>query len=253
MKKISWNHRTSTPHRSEKKGIADRAVQSVKEGTSVVLLQSGLDEKWLVDSWECYCYLRNIQDLLADGKIPYERRFGEPFKGPTIPLGAIMEHHPTSECDQSRVHETWQECLTRDISWVCCDRGENLERRYSDNGHRRIEGLGRTRYLPSRNQRKRSIDHTTVRKMHLPSSRWCSKIARKRLRIPRTHSKAETNRRERATISVDKFKANRKSLNRQHQKMTLEPGKISGRDKVTSFIVFTVNLEFNFMCPKKTK
>ena len=24
---------------------------------------------------ECYCYLRNIQDLLSDGKTPYERRF----------------------------------------------------------------------------------------------------------------------------------------------------------------------------------
>ena len=29
---------------------------------------------------ECYCCLRNVQDLLADGKTPYERRFGEPFE-----------------------------------------------------------------------------------------------------------------------------------------------------------------------------
>ena len=36
----SWNHRTSTPHRSETNGIAERAVRRVKEGTS------GLDEKW---------------------------------------------------------------------------------------------------------------------------------------------------------------------------------------------------------------
>ena len=28
---------------------------------------------------ECYTYLRNIQDLLSDGKTPSERRFGEPF------------------------------------------------------------------------------------------------------------------------------------------------------------------------------
>ena len=32
-------------------------------------LQSGLDEKWWTDSVECYCYLRNIQDLLSDGAI----------------------------------------------------------------------------------------------------------------------------------------------------------------------------------------
>ena len=29
---------------------------------------------------ECYCYLRNVQDLLADGKTRYERRFGDFFK-----------------------------------------------------------------------------------------------------------------------------------------------------------------------------
>ena len=29
---------------------------------------------------ECYCYLRNVQDLLSDGKSPNERRFGMPFK-----------------------------------------------------------------------------------------------------------------------------------------------------------------------------
>ena len=65
---LSWNHRTSTPHRTETKGIAERAVRRVKEGTSGVLLQSGLDEKWCADSMECCCYLRNIQDILGDGK-----------------------------------------------------------------------------------------------------------------------------------------------------------------------------------------
>ena len=53
----SWNHRTSTPHRSEANSIAERAVRRVKEGTSAVLLQSGLDEKWWADSMECYCLL----------------------------------------------------------------------------------------------------------------------------------------------------------------------------------------------------
>ena len=76
---LSWNHCTSTPHRSETNGIAERAVRRVKEGTSV-LLQSGLNESWWADSMECYTYLRNIPDLLFDGKTPYERRFGQPFK-----------------------------------------------------------------------------------------------------------------------------------------------------------------------------
>ena len=46
---LTWNHGTSTPHRSEKNVIAERAVLRVKEGTSAVLLQSGLDEKWWSD------------------------------------------------------------------------------------------------------------------------------------------------------------------------------------------------------------
>ena len=74
---LSWNHCTSTPHRSETNGIAERAVRRVNEGTSAVLLQSGLDEKRWADSMEWYTYLRNIQDLLSDGKTPYGRRFGE--------------------------------------------------------------------------------------------------------------------------------------------------------------------------------
>ena len=57
---LSWNHCTSTPHRSETNGIAERAVRRVKEGTSAVLLQSGLNENWWADSMECYTYLRNI-------------------------------------------------------------------------------------------------------------------------------------------------------------------------------------------------
>ena len=54
---LSWNHRTSTPHRSETHGIAERAIRRAKEATSAVLLQSGFDEKWWADSMECCCYL----------------------------------------------------------------------------------------------------------------------------------------------------------------------------------------------------
>ena len=43
---------------------------------------------------ECYCYLRNIQDLLSDGKTPHDRRFGIPFTRPVIPFGAMVEYHP---------------------------------------------------------------------------------------------------------------------------------------------------------------
>ena len=97
---LSWNHCTSTPHRSETNGIAERAVRRVKEGTYAVLLQSGLDKEWWADSMDCYCYLRNSQDFLSDGKTPHERLFGMPFDGSVIPFGAMVKYHPISAKDQ---------------------------------------------------------------------------------------------------------------------------------------------------------
>ena len=60
---------------------------------------------------EYFCYLRNVQDLLADGKTPYERRFGEPFKGPKNPFGAMVEYHTISPRDQSRLHQFGKKVL----------------------------------------------------------------------------------------------------------------------------------------------
>ena len=108
---LSWNYCTSTPHRSETNGIAERTVRRVKEGTSAALLQSGLNENWWADSLECYTYLRNVTDLLSDGKTPYERRFGQPIKGPIIPFGSLVEYHPITAKDQSRIHQLVKKVL----------------------------------------------------------------------------------------------------------------------------------------------
>ena len=104
---LSWNHCTSTPHRSDTNGIAQRAVRRVKEGTSAVLLQSGLgNERWA--STERCCYLRNSQDLLSDGKTQYERGFERPLNGPVIPFGAMVECHLVSA-----TASIWSESLAR--------------------------------------------------------------------------------------------------------------------------------------------
>ena len=60
---------------------------------------------------ECFTHQRNIQDLLSDGKTPYERRFGEPLKGPVIPFGSLVEHYPISAKDQSRIHQFGKKVL----------------------------------------------------------------------------------------------------------------------------------------------
>ena len=43
LRRLIMYHCTSTPHRSETKGTAERSVRRVKEGTSAILLQSSLD------------------------------------------------------------------------------------------------------------------------------------------------------------------------------------------------------------------
>ena len=86
-------------------------MRRVEEGTSAVLLQSGLNESWWADSMECYTYLRNVTDLLSDGKTLHERRFGQPFKGPIIPFGSLVEYHPVTAKDQSRIHQFGKKVL----------------------------------------------------------------------------------------------------------------------------------------------
>ena len=60
---------------------------------------------------ECYTYLRNVTDLISDGKTPYERRFGQPLKGPIIPFGSLVENHPITSKDQSRIHQLGKKVL----------------------------------------------------------------------------------------------------------------------------------------------
>ena len=113
---LSWNHRTSTH-------LAERAVRRIKEGTSAVVLQSGLDEKWWAGSSKCFCYLRNVQDFLADGKTPYERRFGEPFEGPVILFAAKVEYQPISARDQPRLQNLVRKFYLGYSSALCINRG----------------------------------------------------------------------------------------------------------------------------------
>ena len=100
-------------------------MRRVKEGTSAVLLQSGLGNEWWADSMERDCYLRNIQDLLSDGKRPYERRFGMPFNGPLIPFGAMVEYHPVSAKDLSRLHQFGPKVLPSIFLGMYCMREES--------------------------------------------------------------------------------------------------------------------------------
>ena len=127
---LSWNHCTSTPHRSETNGIAERAVRRVKEGTSGVLLQLGLDENWWADSMECctpICETFTDQSSLM-GKHHIERRIGATFlKDRVIPFGSLIEYYPISAKDQSRIHQFGKKVFTWIVPRIRFVRGWNLE------------------------------------------------------------------------------------------------------------------------------
>ena len=177
--KISWNHCTSTPHRSETNGIAERAVRRVKEGTPAVLLQSGLDESWWADSMECYTYLRNVTDLLSDGKTPYERRFGELFKGPVFPFGSLFEYYPISANDQPTNPSFWKDSVIWIVPWIRSVRGGNLEGWHHGCRHW-VGNEGRIRNLLKKIQCKGSNIFQRKWKIHFSSRRSTNKIYRMR-------------------------------------------------------------------------
>ena len=54
---------------------------------------------------ECYTCLRNVTDLLSDGMAPHERRFGQPIDGPIVPFSSLVNYHPITAKEQSRIHQ----------------------------------------------------------------------------------------------------------------------------------------------------
>ena len=101
-------------HHTDQKqiGLVKEQCAEWKEGTSAVLLQSGLNENWRTDSLECYSYVSNVTYLFSDGKTSYERRFGQPFNGPIIPFCSLVEYHPVTAKGQSRIHQIGKKVLS---------------------------------------------------------------------------------------------------------------------------------------------
>ena len=76
---------------------------------------------------ECYCYLRNIQDRLSDGKTLYERRFGEPF---LCDPSSYLVHWLSITLSLRKISQEstiWKESFTGIVPRIRSLRGENLE------------------------------------------------------------------------------------------------------------------------------
>ena len=71
---------TSTPHRSETNGIAERAVRRVKEGTSAELLQSGLNKVGGQIPWNVTPICETSQTYCLMGRRPKKDVLGNHLK-----------------------------------------------------------------------------------------------------------------------------------------------------------------------------
>ena len=112
------------------------------------------------DSLECHCYLRNVEETSwQTGKHPCERRFGEPFDGPVIPFGAMVEYRPISSRDQPRLHQIGEKVLIGILGHMLIER--NLERtHYGSGALRRWKTWTRQKSHPRRLNATESVNAT---------------------------------------------------------------------------------------------
>ena len=230
-------HRTSTPHRSEINNIAERSVRKVKEGTFAVLLQS-----------DCMELFAKCPRPLG-WENPYERRFGEPIKSPVIPFGAMVEYYQISARDKSRLHPFEKKVLPG-IFIGCVLYAEGIWK--GDIFVANIEELEKIDASEIYRRRINAKDILTPRTGILFSQLQTVQQNCWEQTMNSENPLQDRNNLKRVKISVNNFKANRKVFNRQNQETTLKSGKTFGQFKVVSFIVITMNIEFNSCAERKT-
>ena len=63
--------------------------------------------------WNVTPICETSQIYFQMGRRPYERRFGQPLRRPIIPFGPLVEYHPITSKDQSRIHQLGKNVLPR--------------------------------------------------------------------------------------------------------------------------------------------
>ena len=125
---LQWDHCASTPHRCAMDGFLCRLARRLKESTSAILLQFGPDGKWLADSTEWYCHLRNVQDVPSDGKLHSNGDSENHLLGQ---LNLSDQRLNIFRCPQKigDAPPVWQECLLRHVHGMCFKCGEKSGKR----------------------------------------------------------------------------------------------------------------------------
>ena len=94
---LAWTHDTSTPHRLQTNGVAEKAVRWVKSETTSALIQSDLLEEWWHETVEYYCHLLNICDKMTDDT--------RHIKSDSMLLSKILRYRRERKSWVSRLHQ----------------------------------------------------------------------------------------------------------------------------------------------------
>ena len=101
---LTWNHCTSTPLRSKTNAIDERAVRRIKAP-----LLYCRNQVWMKNGgqilWNAIPICETSQTCYLMGRRPMKDVLGSHLKGPIIPFGAMVENHPFSAKDTSRLHQ----------------------------------------------------------------------------------------------------------------------------------------------------
>ena len=201
---------------------------------------------------ECYTYLRNVTDLLSDGKTPYERRFGEPFKGPIIPFGSLVEYYTISARDQSIIHQIGKKGLPGLFLGYALYAGEIWKGDIMVADIEELETMDASEIYSKRLNSKEVIFPKETRKIHFSNRRWTNQTTWRRSGTENIHlDTGPPNSRRRSKI----FLENQKGLHLHHLKthfqMSVKHERIFVPCQETSYSAITLNPESNFTRQEK--
>ena len=187
--------------------------------------------------WSVTAICETFQISCLMGKHPNEQRFGEPFEGPIIPFGSMVEYHPISAKDLSRLHQFGKKVLP----WIFLGYVWKRDILVAD-----IEELERMDASETHARRLNAKEVITLPKWWFfekknPDCRFWEHLPQ--------HGTALNE-----VKNVNIFEENQTGLHRRktHCRVTVKHGTTSCQLPETTFTVITLNQESNFTCREKS-
>ena len=191
---------------------------------------------------ECNTYLRNVQDLLSDGKTRYERRIGEPFKEPIIPFGSLVEYHPITAKDHSRIHQFGRKVLPGLFLGYVLYAGEIWKVDIMVADIEELETMGASEIYSKRLNAKEVKFHPKMENSY-SNRRWTNQNSRRRSGIENIHLGT-------AEKVQEIFLDNQQGLHlhnlKTHFRMPVKQEMTFGPCQETSYTAITLNPESHF-------